>query len=111
MCVTCHKDRDQRWQDVEGGTANGHSGGKLASVVLGTTAFHHPVGQPLANDYDRTVGANGDILDTDGAPQNGGAPDANETDDLVTGADGTVTCLSCHSPHNADSNSLTVDLR
>lgn len=103
MCVECHVDRNMRWQDVEGGAANGVAGG-VKTVVLGQTFFHHPVGQPLnanAKGYDR-----GSPLDANGAA---GSVDGNATNDLKLGTGGVVHCLSCHSPHNADSNATTVD--
>jgi len=103
MCITCHKDRDMRWQDVEGGNANGVPGG-AKTVVLGTTVFHHPVGQALTKTYDQAA-----ILDASGVTQTVG--DGNATNDLRTGAGGLVHCMSCHHPHNADSNSLTTDAR
>jgi len=77
-------------------------------VTLGTTVFSHPVGHALnanAKGYDRTGG----ILDAHGGLQSAG--DGNRTNDLETGTGGAVTCLTCHHPHNADSNSLTVDPR
>jgi hypothetical protein len=100
MCTTCHKDRHMYWQDVEGGAANGVSGGRQ-TIALGTTVFHHPVGQAL-----RSPPAGG-ILDADGTAQSAG--DTNKTNDLTFGTGGMVTCLTCHRPHNADSNSLTDD--
>jgi len=108
MCVTCHKDRDQHWQDAEGGVANAVPGGKLTSVTLGVTKFSHPVGQALNQD-GRTNGLAA-ILDANGMVQ-AVSTDPNKTNDLVLGTAGIVTCLSCHHPHNADSNSLSVDPR
>lgn len=102
MCVVCHKDRNMHWQDVEG-RADGRLG---TGIVLGTTVFSHPVGQPLnanARGYDRTTG----ILDANGATQATG--DSNASNDLRLDGAGLVGCTSCHQPHNADSNSLTPD--
>lgn len=104
MCLTCHPDRHQYWQDVEGGVANSVSGGRLGTVTLGTTVFHHPVGQELVKTYDR-----GAPIDASGVAQTPG--DGNPTNDLRLGTGGVVTCLTCHHPHNADSNSLTTDAR
>jgi len=110
MCISCHKDRNQSSANVEGtpGTLKGNG----ATISLGTTVFHHPVGQPLAQTYDRSGGTFplGNVLDADGAPQS--APtDGNTTNDLPTDSSGNVTCMTCHHPHNADSNSLSVDPR
>ncbi len=107
MCVSCHQDRNHAWQDVEGGTANGVAGGRLASVTLGTTTFSHPVAQGLnanGRSYDRAA-----PLDANGATQATG--DGNTSNDLVLSPTSNVTCLTCHHPHNADSNSLTVNPR
>ncbi len=104
MCVACHKDRNMRWQDVEGRTD-----GRLGTgIVLGTTVFSHPVGQALnanGRGYDRTAG----VLEPTGAAQATG--DGNESNDLALDASGLVGCSSCHHVHNADSNSLTADPR
>lgn len=105
MCVTCHRDRNQTWQNVEG---TGPLAGNGQSITLGTTYLSHPVNQPLGANgrgYDRTGG----ILDANGALQSTG--DGNTTNDLVVDSSSNVTCLSCHHPHNADSNSMTVDPR
>ena len=109
MCVECHRDRAMHWQDAEGGVANGVAGGVLPAVTLGTTRFSHPVGQAL-NQGGRTNGLPGGILDANGMVQATSA-DTNETNDLVTGTGGVVTCLTCHHPHGADSNSISVDPR
>ncbi len=102
MCEDCHRAR------VNNDTTSGADGTKV---------FSHPAGSPggtpvsLSRSYDRTVGSNGPILDANGAGQGTGSADANATNDIVLGAGNKVMCLTCHSPHNADSNSLTVDVR
>jgi hypothetical protein len=95
ICLSCHQDRAQGHGDVE-------SGGD------GVKMFSHPVGEQLGTNgrgYDR-----GAPLDADGGVQavNG---DTNATNDLQLGSGNVIGCTSCHAPHNADSNSLTVDPR
>jgi predicted CXXCH cytochrome family protein len=100
MCLDCHRSRHQSYQNVEG---TGTIVGTGAAVVPGTTVFSHPVGQALnANmkSYDRTT-----PLDADGS-----TADANASNDVKL-VNGVVSCTSCHAPHNADSNSLSVDVR
>ncbi len=95
LCLTCHRDRAQGHGDVE-------SGGD------GVKVFSHPVGEALNTNgrgYDR-----GAPLDADGGVQ-GVNGDTNATNNLELGAGSAVNCTSCHAPHNADSNSLTVDPR
>ncbi len=107
MCVDCHRERNMTYQNVEG--SNLTHAGTNQPIVLGTTVFSHPVGQALnanSRGYDRASTA---ILDADGSLQTTG--DVNKTNDLVVGATGLVSCLTCHYPHNADSNSLSVDAR
>lgn len=95
LCLACHQDRAQGHGDVE-------SGGD------GVRVFSHPVGEGLdanGRGYDRAV-----PLDADGGVQ-ASTGDTNATNDLMLGAGNVVGCTSCHAPHNADSNSLTVDPR
>jgi predicted CXXCH cytochrome family protein len=96
LCEDCHADRVMQHAAVEGPNAGW------------TTSYSHPVGEALGGNgkgYDRAG-----PLDANGAPQATG--DANPTNDLHTfGSAATVRCLSCHSPHNADSNSQTTDAR
>jgi predicted CXXCH cytochrome family protein len=104
MCTTCHRDRNQTWQNVEG---TGPLAGNGQTITLGQTVFSHPVGQALSANgrgYDRAT-----ILDADGSLQTTG--DGIKSNDLVLAGSGAVSCLSCHHPHNADSNSLSVDPR
>lgn len=106
MCTTCHKDRNMTWQNADG---VGPVVGTGQPVVFGTTRFSHPVNQALNQD-GRTNGLAGGILDANGMPQ-ATSTDPNRTNDFVLGAGGVVTCLTCHHPHNADSNSLSPDPR
>jgi hypothetical protein len=105
MCTTCHKNLDQRHDNVEG---QGTIPGTGEAVAPGTTWFSHPVGEALGvngRGYDRTT-----IVEPTGDPQQGGG-DGVATNDLVLSGTSRVTCLTCHAPHNADSNSLTEDTR
>ncbi len=103
MCVTCHRDRHQSHQNVQG---SGTIVGTGAAIVLGTTEFSHPVGEGLnANGKGTDLGA---PLDASGVSQAAG--DGNRSNDLVLSSS-KVTCLTCHHPHNADSNSLSDDPR
>jgi len=95
ICLECHKDRAQPHAYVEVNDT-------------GTKVFSHPVGEILnanTRGYDR-----GTPLDADGGVQ-GTNGDTNATNDMLLGPGGVVGCTSCHAPHNADSNSLTVDPR
>ncbi len=95
LCLSCHQDRAQGHVAVE-------SGGD------GVKVFSHPVGERLNTNgrgYDRAV-----PLDVDGGVQ-GVNGDTNATNNYELGSGDTVTCNSCHAPHNADSNSITVDPR
>lgn len=97
ICLTCHQDRAQSHLDIRDGGD-------------GVKTFSHPVGQPLnanGKGYDRAVTA---LLDADGGIQ-GASGDANASNDLNVPPTGVVGCTACHAPHNADSNSLTVDPR
>jgi hypothetical protein len=95
MCLSCHQDRAQGHVYVEDGGD-------------GVKVFSHPVQEALGANgrgYDRAV-----PLDADGGVQASNG-DANATNDLLLGSGNVVGCTSCHAPHNADSNSLTVDPR
>jgi predicted CXXCH cytochrome family protein len=94
MCTICHRDRNMSVANLAG--TDGTHEGTRQPIALGTTKFHHPVGpdaipaQALEPDGDST---------SDGITRN----------NLVLGAGGGVTCLTCHRVHNAYSNSLTPD--
>jgi nitrate/TMAO reductase-like tetraheme cytochrome c subunit len=96
-CRDCHR----AWvmdHTSSGGNVNDYDGNYKS----------HPVGVQLnanGGNYDRTV-----PLDGDGQPLTGGADaDGNVTNDLRLDSSGYVQCLSCHSVHYADSNTLSVD--
>lgn len=94
VCLACHQERNVQ-------------AGHIRQNLTGSALMSHPVGETLGSNgraYDRAT-----PLDVDGGVQ--GAGDANATNDLVLGAGGKVGCTSCHAPHNADSNSITVDQR
>lgn len=97
MCLQCHAERDQSHTVVG------------AESKLPATVMSHPVGGTLGvngGGYDLTPAT---MLDATGATQTVG--DGNRTNDLVLDGGTTVRCTTCHAPHNADSNSLTEDLR
>jgi hypothetical protein len=106
LCVSCHKDRNQTYVNVEGtGTVWNQSTGSIQPVQLTTTVFSHPVNQKLnanGGGYDRTM-----ILDANGASSQA-TGDGNPVNDLVLDAAGNVNCLTCHHPHNAPSNSANT---
>jgi hypothetical protein len=105
MCVSCHKDRDMRWGNVEG---TGTIPGTNTAVSLTNTVFSHPVGNALGvngGGYDRSSTT---ILDANGVVQSTGGGDGNIVNDLVLDPSGNVNCLTCHHPHNSPSNSLST---
>lgn len=97
FCLNCHFARDMDSRRVRG-----------AHPTIrpdGVRRFSHPVGEAIGSNgkgYDRTVAT---VLDANGATQITG--DGNPTNDLSFHAGGVVRCTTCHSVHNADSNSLT----
>jgi len=102
LCIDCHRERVQSHVCIEGGAATDGTG--VACTPNGARTYSHPVNEALANSYDRTATG---PLDADGSVQTVG--DANPTNNLVLGTANKVTCLTCHSPHFSDSNSLTSD--
>ncbi len=104
MCNDCHRERVQDHVCVEGGAVV--DGNNVSCAPNGLRKFSHPVNVALGTKTgigDRTT-----PLDADGSVSP--AVDGNPTNDLVLTTVGSkVTCLTCHSPHFADSNSLTND--
>jgi hypothetical protein len=106
MCEDCHFYRVQSHFRVEGGD--------VAYPANGINVFSHPVGAALhanGRGYDRSA-----PLDVNGMPQggqrsaSGGEWPDNASNNLVLDGTNTVRCLTCHTVHYSDSNSLTVDL-
>jgi len=103
-CFSCHKERVMNHTRARG----------VDNTYLpnGVRKFSHPVGVALnANGFgtDRAT-----VLDADGtvgvSATDGEAGVRNDSNNLVmTG--GIVRCTTCHAVHNADSNSLTPDVR
>lgn len=100
MCVQCHGNRNMSHTCVDG----------TACTADGVKVFSHPVGDALGANAALGDATPATMLDADGSAQAGGS-DSNKTNDMVLGTGGVVGCLSCHAPHNTDSNSLTVDAR
>lgn len=104
MCLTCHPDRNMSHARVSGDDAG--------YPADGMNVFSHPVGVGLGANgmgYDRAapLDATGDVQSTSSdASDPGGA-----SNNLELAAAGEVHCLTCHHPHNADSNSLSADPR
>lgn len=101
MCVTCHQDRNMSHTRV--------AGDDPSYPANGSNVFSHPVGNSLnanGGGYDRGDSVTNEVLDANGGIQ-ATAPDGIASNDIRLGANNTVHCMSCHSPHNADSNSLT----
>jgi predicted CXXCH cytochrome family protein len=111
MCLDCHAGRHQGYLCVEGDNTV-TDGANVNCAPDGVRTYSHPVGEALgANlrgtdlaaplDADGTAGSS--LTDGDGNVPN-------PSNDLVLQS-GRVGCTTCHAPHNADSNSLSVDVR
>ncbi|BDG05280.1 cytochrome c3 family protein [Anaeromyxobacter oryzae] len=112
MCEDCHRDRVQTAACVEGSAAATTGGGDSCAASTGI-AYSHPSGPGVTfrQDHDRVAGGVPQPLDVNGAPQGGDGADPLVTNKLVLDSANQVRCLTCHAPHNADSNSLTEDPR
>jgi predicted CXXCH cytochrome family protein len=102
MCLACHPDRNMSHVRARGDDPS--------YPADGVNVFSHPVGEALdanGGGYDRPT-----PLDATGAVQSAAsnaADPAKDSNDIELAAGDVVHCLSCHRPHNADSNSLTLD--
>lgn len=100
ICVQCHADRVMGHGCVDG-----------TDCAADGRYFSHPVGEALGTNTGLQDLTSATMLDADGTAQNAGTGDGIVTNNIPLGAGGVVGCLSCHAPHNADSNSLTADKR
>jgi hypothetical protein len=92
MCVACHANRNMT----------------STSTADGTKIMSHPVGTVFGAN-ERSPAA---ILDANGiSTQTGAGSDGILTNNIRLSPTNKVTCLSCHSMHNVDSNSLSSDPR
>lgn len=108
MCVDCHRDRNMTHTCVEGSTDPASP-----CYANGVNKFSHPVQEAMGAVGGTTV-APASMLDADGTPgvsiTDGAGGVQNDTNNLNL-VGGQVRCTTCHAPHNADSNSLSVDAR
>lgn len=114
MCLDCHIDRHQGYKCVQGDPTAVDALGALCTPD-GTRKFSHPVGEALNSNTSASAPDRLVILDADGTEGESSADalsgGANPSNNLVLGTGGVVGCTTCHAPHNADSNSLTVEVR
>ncbi len=100
MCIVCHANRNMNHTRVAGNDGT--------YPANGTNVFSHPVGVSLnanGKGYDRGDAVTNNVLDANGVVQTTG--DGVSSNNLRLGTNNAVHCMSCHSPHLADSNSLT----
>jgi predicted CXXCH cytochrome family protein len=91
ICRDCHRDWDVTAVDTwNGGSVKSHPV-RVAYPAPGTEGYY--------DDGPR---------EGDGTAQ-GTGDDGNPTNDLVLDGNSHVECLTCHAPHYADSNTLTID--
>jgi predicted CXXCH cytochrome family protein len=112
MCEDCHRDRVQSAACVEGSPTATNGAGESCGTSSGI-AYSHPSGASvvLQRSYDRASGGVPQPLDVNGVTQGQAGGDPLATNKLTFDASNQVRCLTCHAPHNADSNSLSEDLR
>lgn len=105
-CYQCHKEQQMNHLRARGVDT--------AYLPNGARKFSHPVGIPLGangfgTDRDAPLDADGSATSSNADGFDGTSNVANPTNDIVLKG-GVLGCTSCHAPHNADSNSLTVDV-
>jgi len=108
-CYTCHPERKMNHTRARG----------IDNTYLpnGVRKFSHPVEVGLnINGFDRDRTTTLDVDGVEGISSADGLdaslqPVRNDTNNLDMGATNLVRCTTCHSVHNTDSNSLTVDVR
>lgn len=105
LCLACHPSRGQSNACVEGGSTTDGAG--KSCVADGTRTYSHPVNMQFGYNSTRTL-AQG-LVKTDGTLQT--TVNNSDSTSIHVGTGNTVQCLSCHYPHNADSNSLTTEPR
>jgi hypothetical protein len=96
---------------VEGDPAAVNGAGESCAPSSGIL-YSHPSGPGaiLARHYDRATGGVPAVRHVDGTTQGAGAG-PNATAKLVFDSANQVRCTTCHAVHNADSNSISVDVR
>ncbi|HZZ83279.1 MAG TPA: cytochrome c3 family protein [Anaeromyxobacteraceae bacterium] len=105
LCLACHPARGQTSACVEGGATTDGAG--KSCVADGTRTFSHPVNMAFGAKTTRTLTAG--LVKADGTLQT--TVNNSDATNIHVGSNTTVQCLSCHYPHNADSNSLTTEQR
>jgi len=100
MCKDCHYYRVQTDVTVYTGEMLSHPVGLAMASAKKPARFFNIPAEPEQAGFAVQAGTRGEL--------NGGA-DTNLTNNLVLGLSGEIQCLTCHTMHYADSNSLTID--
>jgi predicted CXXCH cytochrome family protein len=111
MCENCHRERVASAACVEGDPGAVNGAGESCDTGAGIL-YSHPSGPgvTLAKSYDRASGGVPAVRHVDGTTQGAGAG-PNASAKLHFDASNQVRCTTCHAVHNADSSSLTEDVR